>query len=139
MPIGKLIAETPALTARSDIIFTGMKARPENFPGNEAAILHAKFEGAGVWILFVASMPSLLLAATAFLRLKPPTLLCYERQWSIRWPLLSGLPSSRTTRQATFRSSLGIQQACRLDGNRTLGATGKNIKNKRHLAERRNH
>lgn len=65
-PFGSLIKVTPEVAARSDITFTGEFATPEGAGDDKkSAILHAEFEGAGVWIMFLTSAAALILAAAA--------------------------------------------------------------------------
>jgi hypothetical protein len=65
-PFGHLIAETSEVKARTDIAFTGEFEKPKDSDDSKrSAILHAEFEGAGVWIMFLASAAALILAAAA--------------------------------------------------------------------------
>lgn len=65
-PFGHLIAATPEIKARSDITFSGEFAKPDGATDDkQSAILHAEFEGAGVWIMFLASAAALILVAAA--------------------------------------------------------------------------
>jgi hypothetical protein len=65
-PLGILIKGTPEIVGRSDLTFTGEKATPLNgTPKSQSAILHAEFEGAGVWIMFLTSAACLFLVLAA--------------------------------------------------------------------------
>jgi hypothetical protein len=65
-PFGHLVQATAAVKARSDITFTGQYAKPLNTGDDKnSAILHAEFEGSGVWIMFLTSAACLITVAAA--------------------------------------------------------------------------
>jgi hypothetical protein len=66
VPYGQLVSETPALAARPDISFDPEQVTPDGATKDKAAyVLHAEFEGAGVWIMFLSSAAALMLVVAA--------------------------------------------------------------------------
>lgn len=65
-PYGELIGNTDIVKSRADVVFDPEPVTPEG--GTDAAksfVLHAEFEGAGVWIMFLSSAASLILVVAA--------------------------------------------------------------------------